>query len=68
MSKRIGLANCQTRGKQTKYKEWLCSCLVLDIILDWVRNKVLVLKEDLQATYKPTKLMIICLLAATQAS
>ena len=45
---RIGLSNGQTSGQQTKDQEWLCSRLVLHIILDGIWNEVFVLEEDLQ--------------------
>lgn len=44
----IGLPNSQTSGQETKDQEWLCSCLVLHIILDGIWNEVLVLEENLQ--------------------
>ena len=45
----VDVANCQTRSQESEHKEWLCAGLVLDIILDGVRDEVLVLEEDLQA-------------------
>ena len=44
------VANCQASGEQAKDKEWLGACLVLHIIFDGVRDEVLPLEKELQAT------------------
>lgn len=37
------MANCKAGGEDTKHQERLCGCLVLDVVLNWVRQEELVL-------------------------
>ena len=43
----IVVSDSEAGGEQAKYQEGLRAGLVLDIVLDWVRDEVLVLEEDL---------------------
>lgn len=45
------MTNCKTSREEAKDKEWLRTGLILHIILDWVRDEVLDLKEYLQEAH-----------------
>lgn len=42
------MAYCKPCCEQAKHQEGLSACLVLDVILDGIRDEVLHLEEDLQ--------------------
>ena len=43
------MSNCKSSCEKPKDKEGLCACLVLDVILDGIRNEVLHLEEYLHS-------------------